>query len=151
MMKKLLVSLFFLGFITMQSQNLVWKTNINDAIELSNQLKKPMLILFTANNLADNLQNEIMRTLDFALWSRDNVVLVKLDLSDSQISDSDKEQNIKLKNAFGVQDLPEICFANAVIRKNKTTFQALGKMAYSGGGVKAWISESNALLHPSEF
>ncbi|MCV9929377.1 thioredoxin family protein [Flavobacterium sp. LS1R49] len=151
MMKKLLVSLFFLGFISTQAQNLIWKTNINDAIEISNQSKKPMLIMFTANNLADNLQNEIMKTLDFALWSRDNVILVKLDLSDSQASDSDKEQNLKLKNAFGVQDLPEICFANAVIRKNKTTFQALGKMAYKSGGVKAWITESNAILHPSDF
>ncbi|MET3017924.1 thioredoxin family protein [Flavobacterium hydatis] len=150
-MKKLLIFLFFLGSITMQSQNLVWKTNINDAIELSNKLKRPMLIFFTANNLGDNLQNEIMKTLDFALWSRDNVVLVKLDLSDSQASDSDKEQNIKLKNAFGVEELPEVCFANAVIRKNKTTFQALGKMSYKSGGVKAWISESNSLLHPSEF
>jgi thioredoxin-related protein len=151
MIRKLLLCLFFLGFITAQSQNLIWKTNINDAIEISNQSRKPMLILFTANNLADNLQNEIIKTLDFALWSRDNVVLVKLDLSDSQASDSDKEQNIKLKNAFGVEDLPEICFANAVIRKNKTTFQTLGKMTYKTGGVKAWISESNSLLHPSDY
>jgi hypothetical protein len=151
MMKKLLLSLFFLGFFTVQSQNLVWKTNITDGIEASNKLKKPMLILFTANNLSDNLQNEIIKTLEFALWSRDNVVLVKLDLSDSQASDSDKEQNIKLKNAFGVQDLPEICYANAIVRKSKTTFQALGKMTYKSGGVKAWIIESNAILHPSDF
>lgn len=151
MIKKLLMFAFFLGFLTAQSQNLVWKTSIADGIEASNKLKKPMLILFTAENYSHNLENEIMKTLDFALWSRDNVVLVKLDLSDNNASDSDKEQNIKLKNAFGIQEYPEVCFANAVIRKTKTTFGSLGKMTYTSGGVKVWISEANTLLHSSEF
>lgn len=151
MIKKLLMFAFFLGFFTAQSQNLVWKTSIADGIEASNKLKKPMLILFTAENYSHNLENEIMKTLDFALWSRDNVVLVKLDLSDNNASDSDKEQNIKLKNAFGIQEYPEVCFANAVVRKTKTTFGSLGKMTYTSGGVKVWISEANTLLHSSEF
>lgn len=123
---------------------------MTDAIAISNEERKPMLILFTASGVAENLQNEIFKTPDFAVWSRDNVILVKLDLSDSSASDGDKEQNIKLKNAFGVEELPEVCFALASIRKNKTTFSALGKIAYRPGGAKAWIAESNALLHPSE-
>ncbi len=151
MMKKLLTLTFFLGLFTVQSQNLVWKTTIAEGIETSNKVKKPMLILFTEENYSHNLENEIMKTLDFALWSRDNVVLVKLDLSDKNASDSDKEQNIKLKNAFGVQEFPEVCFANAVIRKSKTTFGSLGKMTYTSGGVKAWIIEANSLLRPSDF
>lgn len=151
MIKKLLILLFFLGSFFMQAQNnLVWKTNIADAIALSNEQRKPMLILFTASGVPENLQNEIFRTPDFAVWSRDNVILVKLDLSDNSASDSDKEQNVKLKNAFGVEELPQVCFASASMRKNKTTFSALGKIAYKPGGAKAWIAESNALLHPSE-
>ena len=134
----------------MHAQNLVWRTNMTDAIAISNEERKPMLILFTASGVGENLQNEIFKTPDFAVWSRDNVILVKLDLSDSAASDGDKEQNIKLKNAFGVEELPEVCFALASIRKNKTTFSALGKIAYRPGGAKAWIAESNALLHPSE-
>ncbi|STO14869.1 Disulfide bond reductase DsbH precursor [Flavobacterium hibernum] len=150
MAKKLLILLFFLGSFFMHAQNLVWRTNMTDAIAISNELRKPMLILFTASGVPDNLQNEIFKTPDFAVWSRDNVVLVKLDLSDPNADASDKETNVKLKNAFGVQDLPEVCFASASIRKNKTTFSALGKIAYKPGGAKAWIAESNALLHPSE-
>jgi len=123
---------------------------MTDAIAISNELRKPMLILFTATGVPDNLQNEIFKTPDFAVWSRDNVVLVKLDLSDVNASDSDKEQNVRLKNAFGVVDLPEVCYASASIRKSKTTFSALGKIAYKPGGAKAWISESNAILHPVE-
>ncbi|MDL2141336.1 MULTISPECIES: hypothetical protein [Flavobacterium] len=150
MTKKILILLFFLGSIFMQAQNLVWKTNMTDAIALSNEQKKPMLILFTASGVPENLQNEIFKTPDFAVWSRDNVILVKLDLSDSTADESDREQKLKLKNAFGVEDLPEVCFASASIRKNKTTFSALGKIAYKPGGAKAWIAESNAILHSGE-
>lgn len=123
---------------------------MTDAIAISNEQRKPMLILFTASGVPDNLQNEIFKTPDFAVWSRDNVILVKLDLSDINASDSDKEQNLRLKNAFGVVDLPEVCYASASIRKNKTTFSALGKIAYKPGGARSWISESDAILHPSE-
>ncbi|MFG4001110.1 thioredoxin family protein [Flavobacterium aquidurense] len=150
MTKKLLILLFFLGSFLLHSQNLVWRTNMTDAIAISNELRRPMLILFTASGVPENLQNEIFKTPDFAVWSRDNVVLVKLDLSDPNADQSDKDQNVKLKNAFGVQDLPEVCFASASVRKNKTTFSALGKIAYKPGGAKAWIAESNAILHPSE-
>ncbi len=150
MTKKLLVLLFFLGSFFMQAQTLAWRTSMSDAIAISNDQRKPMLILFTASGVPENLQNEIFKTPDFAVWSRDNVILVKLDLSDMNASDSDREQNVKLKNAFGVEDLPEVCFAMASIRKNKTTFSALGKIAYKPGGAKAWIAESNTILHPPE-
>lgn len=150
MTKKLLILLFFLGSFFMQAQTLAWRTSMSDAIAISNDQRKPMLILFTASGVPENLQNEIFKTPDFAVWSRDNVILVKLDLSDMNASDSDREQNVKLKNAFGVEDLPEVCFAMASIRKNKTTFSALGKIAYKPGGAKAWIAESNTILHPPE-
>ncbi|MEN2399767.1 thioredoxin family protein [Flavobacterium sp. MC2016-06] len=150
MTKKLLILLFFLGSFFTEAQNLAWRTNMTDAIAISNEENKPMLILFTASGVSENLQNEVFKTPDFAVWSRDNVILVKLDLSDSSASDGDKEQNLKLKNAFGVEDLPEVCYAIASIRKNKTTFSALGKLAYRPGGAKAWIAEANAILHPSE-
>ncbi|KRD11002.1 hypothetical protein ASE21_04570 [Flavobacterium sp. Root901] len=150
MTKKLLILLFFLGSFFMHAQTLAWRTNMTDAIAISNEERKPMLILFTASGVPENLQNEIFKTPDFAVWSRDNVILVKLDLSDATASDGDKEQNVKLKNAFGVDDLPQVCYAMASIRKNKTTFSALGKISYKPGGAKAWIAESNNILHPSE-
>lgn len=150
MTKKILILLVFFGSYLLHAQNLVWRTNMTDAIAISNEQRKPMLILFTSSGVADNLQNEIFKTPDFAVWSRDNVILVKLDLSDINASDSDKEQNVRLKDAFGVVELPEVCFASASVRKNKTTFSALGKLSYKPGGAKSWINESNAILHPVE-
>lgn len=151
MIKKLFLLILFFGSISFQAQNLVWKTNMDEAINASNEQKKPMLIFFTASSAPSNLQNEVFRTPDFAVWSRDNVILVKVDLSDNAAtSESDKEKNTKLKDAFGVEELPQVCYAMATIRKNKTTFQALGKIGYKRGGFKAWIEESDAILHPSE-
>ncbi len=70
MTKKLLILLFFFGSFFMHAQNLVWRTNMTDAIAISNEQKKPMLILFTASGVPENLQNEIFKTPDFAVWSR---------------------------------------------------------------------------------
>lgn len=137
---------FFVSFF-MHSQNLVWKTNLNDGVTESVEQRKPMLILFTAAGVSENLQNEMFNTRDFASWSRDNIILVKLDLSDLSVSDSDKEQNVKLKQALGVEKLPEICFVSASVRKGKTTFSALGKLPFKSGGVKSWLTDASLLIN----
>ena len=61
MTKKLLILLFFLGSFFVQAQTLAWRTNMTDAIAISNEQKKPMLILFTASGVPENLQNEIFK------------------------------------------------------------------------------------------
>ncbi|KUJ63297.1 hypothetical protein AR687_03870 [Flavobacteriaceae bacterium CRH] len=148
MTKKLLILLFFLGSLLVESQNLVWNTNVVDAIELSNEQRKPLLIYFTAGGTSDKIQNEIFKTPDFESWSSKNVILVKLDFSDTSASDSVRDQNISLRNAFGIDELPQVCYATAAVRKGKTSFNSLGKLAYKSGNVKAWISESDLLLNP---
>lgn len=148
MTRKLLILLFFLVTILASSQNLEWKTNMTDAIRASNEQRKPLLILFTAAGASEALQNEVFKTPDFEKWSRKNVILVKLDLSDSNIESEVREQNIRLKNAFGVENIPEVCFASGSIRKGKTSFNTLGKLSYNSNGVKAWIADSNLIINP---
>jgi hypothetical protein len=148
MTQKLLLLLFFLGSFFTQSQSLVWSTDLMDAIAISNEQRKPLMIFFTASNAPEKIQTEIFNTPDFEKWSGKNVILVKLDLSDPSVSSSVREQNISIKNAFGVDELPQACFATASIRKGKANFNSMGKMAYKTGGVKAWIEESNLILNP---
>lgn len=148
MTRKLLILLFFLITVSALSQNLDWKTNITDAITASNEQRKPMLLFFTAAGVSEALQNEVFKTPDFEKWSRKNVILVKIDLSDSSIDNDTREQNLRLKNAFGVENIPEVCFANGVVRKGKTSFNTLGKMSYNSAGAKAWISDSNLIINP---
>ncbi|MFB9078480.1 thioredoxin family protein [Flavobacterium procerum] len=148
MTQKLLILLLFLGSPFAHAQSLVWKTDMNDAIMLGVEQKKPLLIFFTAAGMPQNIQNEIFSTPDFAVWSRDNVILVRLDLSDQNISSTAMEQNVRLKTAFGVEELPQVCFAIASVKKGKTTFNKLGLMPYKPGGAKSWISQSNLILNP---
>ncbi|OXG09488.1 hypothetical protein BC749_101959 [Flavobacterium araucananum] len=148
MTKKLLILLFFLGSLFLHSQNLAWKTDMNDAIVASDAQKRPLLILFTATGLSQRMESEIFATPDFAVWSRDNVILVKLDLSDSEASDVVKDQNVKLKNALGINELPQVCLLMASVRKGKTTFNNMGLVPYRQGGAKAWIADANLILNP---
>ncbi|MEO8533138.1 MAG: thioredoxin family protein [Flavobacterium sp.] len=147
MNRKLLILLFFLVSFLMKAQDVVWTTNVTDAIAMSKEQRKPMLILFTGIGASENIQREVFNTLEFEKWSRKKVILVRLDLSDSSSSEM-KEQNIKLRNAFNIVELPEVCFAYASTRNGKTMFETMGKLSYKSGGVKTWISESDLIINP---
>ncbi|KQO34519.1 hypothetical protein ASF10_02070 [Flavobacterium sp. Leaf82] len=146
MTQKLLILLFFLGSFFLHSQ--VWKTDMNDAIMASDAQKRPLLIYFTAAGVSQKFQSEIFGTPDFVVWSRDNVILVKLDLSDANVSETVKDQNVKLKNALGIDELPQACLLMASVRKGKTTFNNLGLVPYKPGGAKGWINDANLILNP---
>ncbi|OMQ08413.1 hypothetical protein [[Flexibacter] sp. ATCC 35103] len=147
MKQKLLTLLFFLGSFFLHSQSLVWKTNMNEAIISSDEQRKPLLILFTSSGISQKIQNEVFATTDFADWSDNNVVLLKLDLSDSALSNEEREQNSKLKDALGIEELTQVCLATASIRKNKPTINKLGLLEYKLGGAKKWISDAKMILN----
>jgi protein disulfide-isomerase len=151
MIKKLLLSLSLLFIMSVHSQVVNWNNDISTAITASNRDRKPMLILFTDSNFSKGALNaQILNTLDFALWSRDNVILVKLDLTDDS-SNEYLARNLSLKKAFGVQELPEICFSKAGIRKEKITYELIGKTGYKPGGVKSWIAEATEILNRAQY
>lgn len=148
MPQKLLILLFFFSSFFASAQSITWRTDINDAVAASVEKRKPLLIFFTGQGVNPQLQNEIFSTRDFEEWSRKNVILVKLDLSDLSIPDQTKEQNLRLKNAFGIEEIPQVCFSEVTVRKGKTNFNKLGLISYRSSGVKSWISESNLILNP---
>jgi len=147
MLRKLLILTLFLSSFFMRSQSLIWKTDINEAVAVSAEKRKPLLIFFTGQGAGQKLQNEVFSTPDFEEWSRKNVILVKLDLSDPTIADDVKEQNLRLKNAFGIEQIPQVCFTEVYVRKGKTSFNKLGLIADAQSGVKSWISESTQILN----
>lgn len=146
MTQKLLILLFFLGSLFLHSQNVIWKTNATEAIVSSDEQRKPLLIFFTASGLSQSVQNEVFATSDFADWSNSNIVLLKLDLSDSSLSNEEKEQNFKLKAALDIQDLPQSCLVTAFIRRNNPNISKLGLIEYKTGGAKKWISDAKRVL-----
>lgn len=143
---KLLVPFLLLIFFNSNAQVFNWITDIDSAISISNKENKPMLLLFTdAYSSKDPLFSQIFNTLDFAIWARDNVVAVKLDLTDDESNES-LERNSSLKKAFGVQELPTICFARAKIRKDKINYELIGKIGLKSKGVKSWIADAKIVL-----
>lgn len=147
MKQKLLIFLFILGSPFLHSQNLVWKTNMVDALKMCDEQRKPLLIFFTSSGISKAIQNEVFASSDFLDWSAKSIILLKLDLSDASLSPEEREQNIKLKEALGIEDLPKVCLATASIRKNKPTINKLGLLEYNSGGAKKWISDAKAILN----
>lgn len=150
MIKKLLYTLALFTSLLSSAQLLNWSTDVNAAIERSNKENKPIFLLFTdktVNN--DMLFSQVLNTLDFALWSRDNVVLVKIDLTDDSVNEN-LDRNLNLKKAFAIDENPMVCFARASSRKGKINYQLIGKMAYKPGGVKAWLADVKTLLTVTE-
>ena len=140
MSQKLLILILFLSSFFVHSQEAIWRTDINDAVAVSAEKRKPLLIFFTAQGAGQKIQKDIFSTPEFEEWSRKNVVLVRLDLSDPAISDDVKEQSLKLKTAFGVEQIPQVCFTEVYVRKGKTSFNKLGLISDAETKVKSWIS-----------
>jgi len=147
MLQKLLILVLFLSSFFVRSQDLVWRTDINDAAVVSSEQRKPLFIFFTGQGVGQKFQNEIFATREFENWSRKNVVLVKLDLSDPTVSENIKEQTLRLKNAFGVQQIPQVCITEVYLRKGRTSFNKLGLISDNLGSIKSWIDACNTMLN----
>jgi protein disulfide-isomerase len=73
-----------------------WLTDVNVAIEISNKENKPLLLYLQIKCFKYPLFSQVLNTLDFALWSRDNVVIVKIDLPRRRNEDIDRNLNLKV-------------------------------------------------------
>lgn len=150
-MKKIFITLFFLTVsLAVEAQELVWETNVNKAMEVSNKTKKPMLLFFTGSDWCGwciRLQKEVLKTPEFAKWAKENVVLVELDYPRRTPQTPEiKKQNNELQQAFGIQGFPTIYFANATTKEGKVNFQGLGNTGYVAGGPSAWLAVADGIL-----
>lgn len=150
-MKKLFIAtLLLMVCFAIQAQELKWETDINKAIEVSNKSQKPMLLFFTGSDWCGwciRLQNEVLKTPEFATWAKKNVVLVELDFPRSvSQTDAIKAQNAALQQAFGIQGFPTVYFATANQKNRKPNFTGLGSTGYVAGGPKAWLAEADKII-----
>jgi thioredoxin-related protein len=150
-MKKILIVAFLfvcsMGF----SQDLVWHTDIKEAIKVSEKQKKPLLLFFTGSDWCGwciRLQNEVLKTPEFADWAKQNVVLVDLDFPRRTTQDAEiKKQNSELQQVFKISGFPTIFITNFQKNKDgKINFNALGRTGYVAGGPMAWLAEANNIL-----
>jgi thioredoxin-related protein len=150
MKKTYIIIAFVLGSFAVQAQELVWQTNINKAMEISNKTKKPMLLFFTGSDWCGwciRLQKEVLKTPEFAVWAKKNVVLVELDFPRRTPQSEDiKTQNAVLQQAFGIQGFPTVWFATAKPKEGKPSFTGIGNTGYVAGGPSAWLAVEEGIL-----
>jgi len=148
--KTFVTILLVLSSFAMQSQELVWQTDINKAMAISNKTNKPMLLFFTGSDWCGwciRLQNEVLKTPEFTAWAKKNVVLVELDFPRrTPQSDAIRNQNAGIQQAFGVQGYPTVWFANAKAKDGRPSFTGLGSTGYVAGGPSTWLAVADGIL-----
>jgi protein disulfide-isomerase len=150
-MKKIIVALLlFAGSLTAEAQELIWETNVKKALEVSTLTKKPLLMFFTGSDWCGwciRLQKEVLKTPEFAIWAKENVVLVELDYP-RRVPQSEevKQQNNELQQIFGIQGFPTIILANGTTKEGKVNFEGIGSTGYVAGGPSAWLAVANGFL-----
>lgn len=150
-MKKILIALLLVvGSMTVQAQELTWETNLKKAADVSMKTKKPLLLFFTGSDWCGwciRLQNEVLKTPEFAAWAKQNVVLVELDFPrrTPQIPEI-QQQNMELQQIFEVRGYPTVWFATPSIMDGKTNLAKLGSTGYVAGGPAKWLEGANQIL-----
>ena len=150
-MKKIIQTmLLVLGSTTIEAQELTWETNLQKAVEVSIKTKKPLLLFFTGSDWCGwciRLQNEVLKTPDFAKWAKDNVILVELDFPRRSPQQPEiAQQNNELQQIFAVRGYPTVWFANPSKKDGKINLDKLGSTGYVAGGPGKWLEGANQIL-----
>lgn len=143
-----LLLLFFTGFVN--AQELVWHTDAQKAIEISNKTKKPLMLFFTGSDWCGwciRLQKEVFVQPEFKKWANENVVLLELDFPKrTRLEDKLLNQNAQIQQAFQVRGYPTVWFTNADDDSGKINFSPIGSTGYVAGGSEKWIESAKTIL-----
>lgn len=153
-MKKIIIAfVLIMASATTQAQTakpLVWETNLEAATKVSLKTKKPLLLFFTGSDWCGwciRLQNEVLKTPEFAAWAKDNVVLVELDFPRRTPQQPEiQKQNAELQQMFQVRGYPTVWFATPTKVDGKTNLAQLGSTGYVAGGPSKWLEGANQIL-----
>ena len=153
-MKKILVLfiLFCSKLNNAQTVDLNWYTNLSDAVSISINKKKPIMLFFTGSDWCGwciRLKKEVFNHQEFKTWSDNNIILVELDFPRRKKLDSNiLNQNRELARIFGVTGYPTIWFVKPeVLESKKVNLLKLGKLGYVAGGTNKWVSIAENLIN----
>ncbi len=150
MKKIILIAFLLIGAASLQAQELVWETNLEKASQVAMKTKKPLLLFFTGSDWCGwciRLQNEVLKTPEFAAWAKQNVVLVEVDFPtrSPQLPEIQK-QNMELQQIFEVRGYPTIWISNPTKVDGKINLDKLGSTGYVAGGPSKWLEGANQIL-----
>jgi thioredoxin-related protein len=149
-MKKLILLLFVSLSFTSFSQQVEndWTTDMNQAIEISQETGKPIMLFFTGSDWCGwckKLVKEVYKTSEFNKWAKKNVVLVEVDFPRrTKLSEKVTKQNKELQQMFGVRGYPTVWFVTPEKGDNgQVNLQKIGSTGYVAGGPTKWIAAAN--------
>ena len=142
--------MLFIGSIAGQAQELKWETNMENAVQVSMKTKKPLLLFFTGSDWCGwciRLQNEVLKTPEFAAWAKENVVLVEVDFPKRSPQQPEvQRQNMELQQFFQVQGYPTVWFSNPTKKEGKISLDKLGSTGYVAGGPSVWLDGAKQII-----
>ena len=151
-MKKIIfAAVLFIGFSSLQAQELKWHDNFDEAAKVSQKTNKPILANFTGSDWCGwciRLDKEVFSKKEFKKWADENVVLLTVDFPKrKQLAADITEQNNALQHAFQVQGFPTIWLMSPGDGKVPTEgITPLGKTGYVKGGAEKWIASIASAL-----
>ena len=132
------------------TEDLVWHTDLKEAMEIAKKQDKPLFLFFTGSDWCGwciRLQKEVFKTPEFEAWAKEKVILVELDFPRRTEQAAEiKNQNNQLQQAFGVQGFPTVWFAKADDKAGKINFEQLGSTGYVAGGPSVWLSGADQII-----
>lgn len=123
----------------------IWTSSYKEAVTQSKQRRLPVMLYFTGSDWCPwciRLSHEVFNTPDFAAWSRDRVILVKVDFPKNyQLPASQTAQNLKLLQKYRehLESYPTILFIDS-------SEKVVGKLGYQPGGRHVWINRAQAIV-----
>ncbi len=150
-MKKILsISLLIISSFLLQAQEVKWETNLNNAIELSKKVNKPIMMFFTGSDWCGwciRLQKEVFYLPEFSAWANKNVIPLEVDFPKRTPQAPElQQQNNQLQQFFQVGGFPTIWIVNATTENGQVNFEKLGSTGYVAGGPTAWIATADQIL-----
>ncbi len=152
-MKKVIGALLFVlvTSVSFSQKELKWYTDMNEAVKVAQQDKKPLMLFFTGSDWCGwchKLQREVFTQQAFIDWAAKSVVLVEVDFPRAKVQPQNiKDQNNLLQRQFGVQGYPTVWFVKAENTSDgKINLSQYGSSGYRAGGPENWINEVKAFL-----
>lgn len=154
-MKTLLFTLAFcamtFGSFAQESHSQEWFSDVNQAVQKSNETGKPLLLFFTGSDWCGwciRLQKEVFQTPFFTQWAKENVILVELDFPrKKQLPDELRKQNQTMQQVFQVQGYPTVHLVTPLVQQDgSVNFNPLGQTGYAAGGPESWCANASTMI-----
>jgi len=125
------------------SDNLDWKSNLEEAVQIAKKENKAVLVNFTGSDWCiwcKRLSSEVFQQNEFKNYAEKNLVLVMLDFPRSiEQSQETKMYNNTLAQKYGIQGFPTILILNS-------KGELVAKTGYQPGGPENYVKHIEAFL-----